>query len=149
MASVQWCVPIETADDHDIVCVARTAPIRWNAAIPVLHDSPEALLAINQAERTLVQRVSPTPQRRLHCDDLIFVSKSPVGACDHCKEGEWLQSNPAAGMPDGSTPVRLQLILRKRNLTYDLRPEEGVDQGNFSVGWELDAVLYSDEDWPF
>ena len=57
--------------------------------------------------------------------------------------------------------VRLQLILRKRNLTFGLRSGFDDDddsalsvvlstvQERFSVGWELDAVLYEDADWPF
>lgn len=149
MACVHWCVPVESADNQDIVCVARTAPVYWDATIPELRDSVEALNVIIQAEYELMQRVCPSPQRRLRGDDTIFVSGYPRGA--HCRSNALLHSSQDAPVPDGSRQVRLQLILRTGNLTYGLRPDVGGTDpvGGFSVRWDLDSVIYSDDDCPF
>ena len=48
-------------------------------------------------------------------------------------------------MPRG--PARLQLVLRKRGLTFGLRAAP--DCESYSVAWELDAIFYGElEPWP-
>lgn len=173
MASVRWCGPSEltTADHHEIVCLARTPPVRWDPTAESFELPAEELRALVDAEHELLRLVTPLAQVRMHPDNVIFVGRRSLA--DHCLyERQYVTAETlndpaiaiavASRLPAASATgpmVRLQLILRKRNLTYGLR--SGFDDESalsvvlstvperFSVGWELDAVLYEDADWPF
>ena len=179
MASVRWCGPSEltTADHHEIVCLARTPPVRWDPTAESFELPAEELRALVDAEHELLRLVTPLAQVRMHPDNVIFVGRRSLA--DHClHERQYVTAETlndpaiatavamagatATASASATAPlVRLQLILRKRNLTFGLRSGFDDDddsalsvvlstvQERFSVGWELDAVLYEDADWPF
>jgi hypothetical protein len=158
MAYVRWCASVEGADNHEIVCLARTPPVRWDLKSERIELPAEELRALVDAEHELVRLVTPVAQLRMHADHELYVGRRSLA--DHCRgEREFVEAETladpanAALVPTGLTdiPVRLQLILRKRNLTYGLRSghDDSSAPERFSVGWELDAVLYEDKDWPF
>ena len=180
MASVRWCGPSEltTADHHEIVCLARTPPVRWDPTAESFELPAEELRALVDAEHELLRLVTPLAQVRMHPDNVIFVGRRSLA--DHCLHerqyvtaetlndpaiatavatavamaGATAVATATASASSATGPmVRLQLILRKRNLTFGLRSgfddDDDSVQERFSVGWELDAVLYEDADWPF
>ena len=157
MATVRWCIPVDVADDNEILCMARTPPVVWDAAEERLECPADELRAIVDAEHELVRQVALGAQLRMHGDHVMYVSRRNRG--DHCCTGQRVTSetlNEPGNMAlvptgPGAPPVVLQAILRKRNLSYGIRPghAEGDMTEHFAVGWELDAVLYADADWPF
>lgn len=150
---------MEGADAHEIVCLARTPPVRWDPAAESYELPAEQLRALVDAEQQLLRSVTPRAQVRMHPDDVFFVKRRSLA--DHCRgdrehvTAETLNDPanasrvPATGLT--APPVRLQLVLRKRDLTFGLRSghEDESAPERVSVAWELDAVLYEDADWPF
>lgn len=157
--------PVSTADAHAVLMVVRTGPLLlshtakwgWTARLPGILPDYEDAVGFQQLidiEEALVRAVAVSDgiehQKRVHSEDYVCLSGtkradhvSPSGSEIMFHVG-WSEGSELA-MP--SWPVSLQLVLRRRGLTYGLRTTP--DRPSYSVAWELDAVFYgAGERWP-